>query len=447
MDRHQRKSLGTQACSHQVLKDMRDHLYFLTHNWDKYVDLEENPTDTTLEQNIPEGYFLKTLKDFCTASELLLACSQNIMDWTTASIAACRSSGRKEVLKRCYGDPTSRPIKADLLNTGFASTTLFGSMPESDRHQILWDPLKKAKLKVNIKEKTVKASDSGVGPSGYTSNVTKRKSDFPTPPVTRPAHQTFPSNHGCNQSNRGGFSHRVVPKIMTIGTTKTNKKIGRGERSESGKSSSPSPSPSSGSFSFSAGDHRNVPLPGDLPPREDFFPFPEIPPLVEEFFQPEEVLPVLSLNLDFSMTMRDRWLSLKDPPDTVATSIATEGLWLDLLQEPPMVSRCSPPISMVTHPDKFPVLKPFVRDWEQRGILTRKCIPAYVFFSRFFYVSKKGGKFRTILDLSIFNHLCKNPFLCDGGLKLRSATHHSGNVGLICRHHGCLSNTNDSSEL
>ena len=148
---------------------------------------------------------------------------------------------------------------------------------------------------------------------------------------------------------------------------------------------------------------------GDPPPRQDYFPCPESPPLLEEFLQPGEVLPDQSLNLDFSLPMRDRWLSLKDPPDTVAANIATEGLWLDLLQEPPMVSRFSPPMSVVTHPDKFPVLKPVVRDWEQRGILTRERIPANVFFSRLFYVSKKGGKFRPILDLSILNTYVRTP--------------------------------------
>ena len=208
VDRHLRKSLSTQASSHQVLQDLRKHLYFLTHNWDKFVDLEENPTDTTLEQNIPDGYFLQTLKNFRTALELLLACSQNTIDWTTASIAACRASGRKEVLNRCYGDPESRPIKADLLNSGFLSTTLFGRMPESDRHQLHWDTQKKARLKVIFKEKVEKASDAGAGPSGYASKGTKRKSVAQIPPAKHPAPQPFQGSRGHNQSNKGGSGHK-----------------------------------------------------------------------------------------------------------------------------------------------------------------------------------------------------------------------------------------------
>ena len=120
--------------------------------------------------------------------------------------------------------------------------------------------------------------------------------------------------------------------------------------------------------------------------------------------------PTQKWELDGALSLRDRWLSLVSPADLVATNIATQGLTIDWLRDPPPLSQSvRPPRHLITHSSKFPVLKPLVKDWVKRGILTKTQIPAYVYFSRMFYVGKKNGKFRPILDLSVLNTFIQTP--------------------------------------
>ena len=91
---------------------------------------------------------------------------------------------------------------------------------------------------------------------------------------------------------------------------------------------------------------------------------------MEEFFPTaEDLVQVEPLVLDHSLPMRERWLSLRDPADVIAADIATEGLKLYFHQDPPMSYRDSPPVSVITKEEKFPILKPFVKDWEQGNSL------------------------------------------------------------------------------
>ena len=150
----------------------------------------------------------------------------------------------------------------------------------------------------------------------------------------------------------------------------------------------------------------------DPPPPGDCFPPFHLPPLVESFRPTEADLandPDMSLDLPESWSMERRWNSLCNPPDRVATLIMTRGLELEFLSEPPKSPWHDPPKGSITDANQIPVLSPIVKNWEERGILTRSHIPPVVFFSRMFHVKKKNGKFRPILDLSALNRYIATP--------------------------------------
>ena len=127
------------------------------------------------------------------------------------------------------------------------------------------------------------------------------------------------------------------------------------------------------------------PSQGDFPPEETFFPFRRPPPILEEVAPTKEDLindPSMVWTLDESLTQRERWLSLRDPPDFVATDIATEGLRLFFKKDnkgipldPPLSDSRFPMTQFVTSEAKIPILKPFVEDWLGRNILTKSRLP------------------------------------------------------------------------
>ena len=161
------------------------------------------------------------------------------------------------------------------------------------------------------------------------------------------------------------------------------------------------------------------PSQGDFPLEETFFHFRRSLPILEEVAPTEEDLindPSMVWILDELLTQRERWLSLRDPPDFVATDIATEGLRLFFKKDnkgipldPPLSDSRFPMTQFVTSEAKIPILKPFVEDWLGRNILTKSRLPPYLFLSRLFYVKKKNGKFRPILDLSRLNTFVQTP--------------------------------------
>merc|ERR1711913_108937 len=94
--------------------------------------------------------------------------------------------------------------------------------------------------------------------------------------------------------------------------------------------------------------------------------------------------------LDESLMQRERWMGLRDPPDFVATSIATEGLRLlfkrdnkGIPLEPPLSDSRFPMTQFVTSEAKIPILRPFVEDWLGRNILTKSRLPPPVLESSF----------------------------------------------------------------
>ena len=78
-----------------------------------------------------------------------------------------------------------------------------------------------------------------------------------------------------------------------------------------------------------------------------------------------------------------------------------------------MSRKDSPPSFAITSSTKNVVLVPLVQQWVQREIVTAdpSRIPAKVHFSRLFYVDKKDGKHRPILDLSFLNSFIVTPSL------------------------------------
>ena len=78
-----------------------------------------------------------------------------------------------------------------------------------------------------------------------------------------------------------------------------------------------------------------------------------------------------------------------------------------------MSYRNNPPASVVTSLSKNSVLIPQVAQWVQWRIVTgdHSVIPKIVHFSRLFYVTKKGGRIRPILDLSFLNTFIVTPRL------------------------------------
>ena len=155
-----------------------------------------------------------------------------------------------------------------------------------------------------------------------------------------------------------------------------------------------------------------IPSKGHLPPEKDAFPTYPQPQLVESFSPTVEEIannPEMVLDLPESWSLPERWLSLVDPPDWVATNIATEGLKLDFLSDPPLSPRNNPPREYVTSDNQIEPLTPFVQAWLKRGILRTTQIPPYVFFSRMFHVKKKNGKLRPVLDLSVLNLRIRTP--------------------------------------
>ena len=157
------------------------------------------------------------------------------------------------------------------------------------------------------------------------------------------------------------------------------------------------------------------PSKGDRPPLRHSFPPPE---RMKELNPPLLVSPSLPdpLVLDPDKSLEDRWKSLVSPEgevDKFAVGLATQGLIFSWLHEPPMSSRDFPPRSVVTSPSNTATLLPLARQWVTRGIVTDdlSVIPETVHFSRLFFVPKKGGDIRPILDLSYLNTFIRTPKL------------------------------------
>ena len=158
------------------------------------------------------------------------------------------------------------------------------------------------------------------------------------------------------------------------------------------------------------------PSKGDLPPLKTSFP---PPPQKEKLRPPLLVSPSLPgpRSLDQSLSMRDRWESLRgsisNKPDRVAVSMAIDGLKISWSLKPPMSFKWDPPAAMVTSAGNTIALAPKVQDWLERGIVTDDCslIPDRVHFGRLFYVPKKDGGIQPILDLSYLNIFIKTPKL------------------------------------
>merc|ERR1711874_790663 len=88
-----------------------------------------------------------------------------------------------------------------------------------------------------------------------------------------------------------------------------------------------------------------------------------------------------------------------NPPDFVATMIATEGLKLFFKRnnkgiplKSPLSDSRFPMTQFVTSDAKIPILRLFVEDWLRRNILTKSRLPPRLFLSRLFYVKKKKKK-------------------------------------------------------
>merc|ERR1711874_602508 len=100
--------------------------------------------------------------------------------------------------------------------------------------------------------------------------------------------------------------------------------------------------------------------------------------------------------LDESLTWGERWMGLRDPPDFVATIIATEGLKLffkrdnkGITLEPPLSDSRFPMTQFVTSDAKIPILRPFVEDWLGRNILTKSRLPPRLFLESSFLRQKE----------------------------------------------------------
>ena len=74
---------------------------------------------------------VEKLKSFRFAMELVLRGEGCALDWTMASIVAIRSSVRKHVKARCSGSSQAKTFMELLLNTAYAVPHLFGPMPAS----------------------------------------------------------------------------------------------------------------------------------------------------------------------------------------------------------------------------------------------------------------------------------------------------------------------------
>ena len=78
-----------------------------------------------------------------------------------------------------------------------------------------------------------------------------------------------------------------------------------------------------------------------------------------------------------------------------------------------MSFKWAPPAAIVTSAENAAILAPKVMSWVQREIVTDvdSLIPDEVHFGRLFYVPKKGGGIRPILDLSFLNTFIQTPKL------------------------------------
>ena len=215
--------------------------------------------------------------------------------------------------------------------------------------------------------------------------------------------------HSLNLHRRS-HKKRLNPVPFPLRPISTSKWMGCGSRSRKANRRVPPPLSS-------------LPLPmmeyfpskGDLAPLRHSFPPPE---RMEELKPPLLVSPSLPepLVLDPDMSLKDRWESLVSPEgkvDKFAVGLATKGLIFSWVSEPPMSSRDNPPRSVVTSPSNTATLLPLAREWVSRGIVTTdlSVIPETVHFSRLFFVPKKGGDIRPILDLSFLNTFIKTPKL------------------------------------
>ena len=88
--------------------------------------------------------------------------------------------------------------------------------------------------------------------------------------------------------------------------------------------------------------------------------------------------------------------------DPLATRIMTEGLELEFLSPPPMVSACPP--HLYPSPAQLLIIRRKVLDLVERGIVREILVPQPLFFSRLFLVPK-GEDHRLIIDLSELNKL------------------------------------------
>ena len=181
------------------------------------------------------------------------------------------------------------------------------------------------------------------------------------------------------------------------------------------------------------------PSQGDFPPEETFFPFRRPPPILEEVAPTEEDLlndPSMVWTLDESLTQRERWLSLRDPPDFVATSIATEGLWLFFKRDNKGIPLEPPPFRQSFSNDSI-CYKRGKNSNPQTfcGGLVRKehsdqvqASPPPVLESSFL---RQKEKWEISADPGSFKveHLCSDPFICYGDLRPNLKIRNPGHVG------------------
>ena len=155
---------------------------------------------------------------------------------------------------------------------------------------------------------------------------------------------------------------------------------------------------------------------GDPPPLRTSFPPPD---RREELRPPLLVSPSLPdpWVLDQSLSMRDRWESLRCPsknkPDWVAVGLANDGFKITWEHEPPMSYKWAPPAAIVTSAENAAILALKVMSWVQRENVTDvdSLIPGEMHFGRLFYVPKKGGGIHPILDFSFLNTFIQTPKL------------------------------------
>ena len=93
--------------------------------------------------------------------------------------------------------------------------------------------------------------------------------------------------------------------------------------------------------------------------------------------------------------------------DSVTTNIMTKGFYLSFLFFPPLQE--FPPPEVITSQRVVLKVTPIAEDWLLRGIIREDFVPLPRFFSMIFFVLKKNGQVRPILDLSALNKMLRVP--------------------------------------